>query len=459
MRYFGFLARFVVVPLLAVSALWYWAAKRGKKLPPALDGLPPAAVIAGHVAVAVAYTTPWDNYLVATRVWWYDRKLVTGLVLGYVPIEEYSFFVLQTLLTGSWMMLMARYAPHDEMLPKNGLAIRLGVTAALGAIWLGAVIGLLRGARKRTYLNLTLAWALLPIMFQVAFGGDILYQHRRLVALGIIPATLYLGVADSLAIDSGTWTINPRKTVDYQIGGRLPLEEGLFFLLTNTLVALGVTLALSRESQKRVPQPLRRWLKLDHAPTDARRVILASGSPRRRELLTGLGVNFDVIKSDIDETQRADESAHDYVQRLSREKAHAVAQQLEGDALVIAADTTVVHRGDVLGKPADDAEARVMLERLRADQHEVCTAITVLATASGQIDTRLTVTQVIMRDYTDDEISAYIATGDPFDKAGGYAIQHEAFHPVASTDGSHTNVIGLPMETLTSMLRAFDMLV
>lgn len=262
MRYFGFLARFVVVPLVVISALWYWAARRGKKLPPSLNALPPAAVIAGHVAVAVAYTTPWDNYLVATRVWWYDRKLVTGIVLGYVPIEEYSFFVLQTLLTGAWMMLLARYVPHDATPPKNSFAIRLSVTAALGVIWLGSVIGLLRGMKKRTYLNLTLAWALIPIMFQVAFGGDILYQHRRLIALGIIPATLYLGAADSLAIDAGTWTINPDKTVDYHIAGRLPTEEGLFFLLTNTLVALGVTLALSPESQKRIPPAVRRWLKL-----------------------------------------------------------------------------------------------------------------------------------------------------------------------------------------------------
>jgi len=260
MKYFGFLARFVLIPLGVLSLIAWWDRRRGKKLPPALDALPPAAVLAGHVALAVAYTTPWDNYLVASRVWWYDRSLVTGLVLGYVPIEEYTFFVLQTLLTGSWILFLARHLPQAHQKSANPLKLRIGMTFALAVIWLGSVWTLLRGPKSRTYLSLTLVWALLPILMQVAFGGDILWQQRRLVALGIIPATLYLGISDSLAIGSGTWTINPEKTVNVHIGGRLPLEEGLFFLLTNTLVALGMTLALSPQSQQRIPAGLRQWL-------------------------------------------------------------------------------------------------------------------------------------------------------------------------------------------------------
>ncbi len=262
MKYFGFLARFVILPLSLLTALAWWDRRRGKTLPPSLDALPAAAVLAGHVALAVAYTTPWDNYLVATRVWWYDPKLVNGLVIGYVPIEEYSFFVLQTMLTGSWILFLARYLPADQTPPQHPVRLRFGMTLAIGAVWATSVWNLLRGPQSRTYLSLTLVWALLPIMFQVAFGGDILWQHRRLIALGILPATLYLGAADSLAIDSGTWTINPEKTVNLLIGGKLPLEEGLFFLLTNTLVSLGITLVLSPESQKRVPAFLRRRLHL-----------------------------------------------------------------------------------------------------------------------------------------------------------------------------------------------------
>ncbi|MCK6578296.1 MAG: Maf family protein [Anaerolineae bacterium] len=192
-------------------------------------------------------------------------------------------------------------------------------------------------------------------------------------------------------------------------------------------------------------------------------VILASGSPRRREILGALGVTFTVIKPDIDETQRPGENPYDYVARLSQEKADAVAARLEGDRLVLAADTIVVVAadtigvmldGDILGKPVDAADARAMLERLRGTMHVVCTAITLLKIdgAGSRRRTRLTRTQVIMRGYSDEEIASYIATGDPFDKAGGYAIQHEQFAPVAQIDGSYTNVVGLPVETLRVML-------
>jgi lycopene cyclase domain-containing protein len=271
MKYFGFLARFVVIPL-AVLTFLNWR-KRKEPMPASLNAMSPAANLAGHVAVAVAYTTPWDNYLVASRVWWYDPKLVTGLILGYVPIEEYSFFVLQTLLTGQWMLFLARNLPAETKPPAHPLLIRAGMTLALGAIWAGSVYNLLRGPKSRTYLSLTLSWALLPIMFQTAFGGDILWQHKRLVALGIIPATLYLGLTDSLAIDSGTWTINPEKTVNVHIGGKLPIEEGLFFLLTNTLIALGFTLVQSPRSRERVPEFLRKYLpptpREENAPTQS----------------------------------------------------------------------------------------------------------------------------------------------------------------------------------------------
>lgn len=192
------------------------------------------------------------------------------------------------------------------------------------------------------------------------------------------------------------------------------------------------------------------------------RLILASGSPRRRELLASLGVEFTVIKSDIDETQYPGEPPYDYVRRLSIEKAAAVAAKLESASdVVLAADTVVIlaadtlgvtESGAILGKPADADDARAILRRLRGRTHVVCTALTVRA--PDQTLTELTRTTVLMRDYTDAEIDAYIATGDPFDKAGAYAIQHETFRPVARIDGSYTNVVGLPLETLRPMLVA-----
>lgn len=260
MNYFGFLAKFVIVPLVGLGWLAWRDSRRGTTAPPSLNAIPAEAALLGHVVVAFAYTTPWDNYLVKTRVWWYDPKRVTGIVFGYVPIEEYSFFVLQTLLSGGWLLHLTRHLPANEQPPAHPHRIRIGATLALGAVWLGAVYNLFRGPKSRAYLSLTLAWALLPVMFQVAFGGDILWQHRRLVTLGIIPTTIYLAAADTLAITSGTWTINPEKTVNVYLGGRLPLEEGLFFLMTNMLIAFGLTLVLSPQSQQRLPAFLRRYL-------------------------------------------------------------------------------------------------------------------------------------------------------------------------------------------------------
>ncbi len=192
------------------------------------------------------------------------------------------------------------------------------------------------------------------------------------------------------------------------------------------------------------------------------RFVLASGSPRRRELLASLGISFEVIKSDIDEEQGADEAPYDYVRRLSVEKAEAVAAKLDDPAYVLAADTVVIvaadtlgitDAGEILGKPVDAADARAMLRRLRGRDHVVCTALTLLALESiPQRLTELTRTTVTMRAYSDAEIDAYIATGDPFDKAGGYAIQHEGFHPVERIDGSYSNVVGLPLETLKALL-------
>lgn len=192
--------------------------------------------------------------------------------------------------------------------------------------------------------------------------------------------------------------------------------------------------------------------------------ILASSSPRRRELFGTLGIPYTIHKPDIDENQHEGEDPIAYVQRLSREKAAEVAKRLTTPSTVLAADTVVIlsadtmgidGQGEILGKPIDTADARDMLQRLRGRTHQVCTAITLLVLADGKVQTtstQLTRTDVLMRDYTDAEIDAYIATGDPFDKAGSYAIQHPTFKPVAQIEGCYTNVVGLPMCTLQTML-------
>jgi septum formation protein len=195
--------------------------------------------------------------------------------------------------------------------------------------------------------------------------------------------------------------------------------------------------------------------------TTSPRFILASGSPRRRDLVASMGIPYTVIKPDIDESVLPGEPPDVYVSRLSQQKADAAARLTVPPVVVLAADTTVVLDGKILGKPEDPAQARDMLLRLRGRDHEVWTAITLLRLAENadapERLTRATRSIITMREYSDMEIEAYIASGDPFDKAGGYAIQHDGFHPAASFSGSYTNIMGLPVETLHDMLAALSL--
>ncbi len=276
MTYFGFLGIFVVIPIILLWSLNIADARRGKLLPSGLRSWSSWIIVAAHALIALVYTTPWDNYLVATRVWWYEPSLVTGVVIGYVPIEEYTFFVLQPLLTGAWLLMMARHLPLSTA-PYTGNAprFRQRVTFLIGLVWLVAIVILLAGWQPGTYLALLLAWALPPVMLQTAFGADILWRHRRLILMTIIPMTLYLAAADKLAISSGTWTINPQQSLNIFLLGRLPIEEFLFFLMTNVLIAVGVTLVASVESKARA----------------AHYVTLASKWLQRRSAKTPPGIN------------------------------------------------------------------------------------------------------------------------------------------------------------------------
>lgn len=189
---------------------------------------------------------------------------------------------------------------------------------------------------------------------------------------------------------------------------------------------------------------------------EQRTLILASGSPRRRELLALLDMPFERVAVDIDETPLPGEGARAYTVRLSREKALEATKAVRDPALVLSADTTVADGDDILGKPADAEEARAMLWRLRARCHQVYTALTVIDTMTGARVTDVAVTDVPMREYSSEEIEAYIDSGDPFDKAGGYAIQNTAFHPVILESGCFANVVGLPLCHLLRVLRALD---
>lgn len=185
-------------------------------------------------------------------------------------------------------------------------------------------------------------------------------------------------------------------------------------------------------------------------------IVLASNSPRRRELLALTQWNFTVSVADIDESVYENESPADYVLRLAETKARAVADGMQTDRIVLAADTTVVDGRDILGKPTSDAEAFAMLTQLRGRTHQVYTGIALLRVSDGLLLKELSVTDVPMRVYSDDEIHKYIATRDPFDKAGAYAIQHAEFHPVANLSGCHASVMGLALCHVTRMMQKMD---
>ena len=180
------------------------------------------------------------------------------------------------------------------------------------------------------------------------------------------------------------------------------------------------------------------------------RLVLASGSPRRRELLTALGFDFDVVPSTVDEESFTGGRPVALARRIARAKAEDVASR-EPNAIVLAADTIVVLRGDVLNKPRDAEEARAMLTRLRDRSHRVVTGVCVVQ--GRRVRMAHVVTPVRMRPYAAHEIEASIARGDPLDKAGAYAIQDDRFAPVASYEGCYCNVVGLPLWTSLRLLR------
>jgi septum formation protein len=180
------------------------------------------------------------------------------------------------------------------------------------------------------------------------------------------------------------------------------------------------------------------------------RIVLASRSPRRRELLAAAGFEFDVAAADVREVRDRGESAADYVRRVARQKAETIAVQYPGRP-VLGADTEVVLNGEVLGKPADAADAAKMLRALSGRSHEVLTGIAIVW-RGGLVDA-VESTIVWMSSLSDEEIAAYVATGEPMDKAGAYGIQGYASRFIPRIEGSYSNVVGLPVAAVLQLLQ------
>jgi len=255
MTYFGFLFRFLVIPILLLLFIT-WKEKE-QPTPSFVKRLVWTGIFV-HVFLAVAYTTPWDNYLVATGVWYYNPELVTGIIFGYVPIEEYTFFVLETILAGLWWWSLARrLIPPSREVFKPSAAIRWTAFAFLFATWAVFTYLFFFGAERWNYLGIIFFWALPAIFPQILFGADILWHHRKLVFLTIFIPGVYLSLMDIVALSDTTWSISPAQTTGMMFFGILPLEEVVFFFITNVLIGFGMTLMLSEIGQAR----LKEWRK------------------------------------------------------------------------------------------------------------------------------------------------------------------------------------------------------
>ena len=188
-----------------------------------------------------------------------------------------------------------------------------------------------------------------------------------------------------------------------------------------------------------------------------RQVVLASDSPRRRELIEALDAPVTAVSPGYDEgPRRAGETPNEFVLRLSREKTHSAAARI-GDGIVLGADTTVVLDDEVLGKPGSAAEAAHMLRRLKGRTHTVITGVTAVDGRTGRSLSAIKSTQVTMRAYSDAEASSYVASGEPLDKAGGYAVQDPLFRPAESLRGCYLNVVGLPLCEITELMRSMGL--
>jgi septum formation protein len=201
-------------------------------------------------------------------------------------------------------------------------------------------------------------------------------------------------------------------------------------------------------------------LKGNHDPPDSiirghdhmdRSIVLASASPRRAELLTSAGFTFRVQPAEVDETPRAGELPADYVARVARDKAHTVAARSESSTLVLGADTTVVVSGQILGKPADRADAARMLQLLSGAVHEVLTGVVLVS--HGREEREVVTSRVRLLPLTTAEIDWYLNSGEPMGKAGAYGIQGRAARFIDWLEGSWSNVVGLPVATVYQMLK------
>jgi lycopene beta-cyclase len=252
MTYAAYLALFFLLPIGALSIL-SWQDWRSKRPYGAVfqGGWAPFVALGVMLLIAILYTFPWDNHLIAMRVWSYRPTLLIGKTLDWVPVEEVTFFCLQTVLLALWLFWLMRRIAEKEPRPS---ILPLNITSAIVicCIWLVGIVVLFVHLPHATYIGWEIAWALPPIMLQVGFAADRLWQHRQLLTWAMLPMIMYLSVTDALAIHLGIWIINPQQSLGILLGGVLPLEEFIFYSVTTMLVVFGLILSLDVPARERV---------------------------------------------------------------------------------------------------------------------------------------------------------------------------------------------------------------
>ena len=237
MTYLEYLLFFIILPSLCIFGSSFILRKNYQKKNSIIANVVSFSILS---LIALIYTTPWDNYLVANGIWYYDSGKILGIILGNVPFEEYSYFILETLLVSLIVTVAIQldFIKFPETISFNLTKSKFIILSILSIAWIICFLSFFNRFHSMLYMNLLLLWGIPPIFFQTLIGWDLIRYNKKTITLAILILGSYLSVTDFIAINQGIWTINPSFTVGI-VFLMLPLEEVMFFFITVILIIFG----------------------------------------------------------------------------------------------------------------------------------------------------------------------------------------------------------------------------